>query len=102
MVNILEISQFLMNSDKISSNSNRIVDRILSRKVRMVRSLGDSFTFQTRLAVVGAGWGGAYIAWRMAVDTKALNATDVCVFEANGRVGGRIYSVRGLPGFADA
>ena len=45
MVNILQISQFLMNSDKFSSNSDRIVDRILSRKVRMVRSLGDR-TFQ--------------------------------------------------------
>ena len=47
MVNILQISQFLMNSDKISLNSDRIVDRILSRKVRMVRSLGDR-TFQPR------------------------------------------------------
>ena len=36
-----------MNSDKFSSNSDRIVDRILSRKVRMVRSLGDR-TFQLR------------------------------------------------------
>ena len=49
MVNILQISQFLMNSEKIFSNSDRIVDRILSRKVRMVRFLGDSFTFQHRL-----------------------------------------------------
>ena len=42
-----------------------------------------------KLAVVGAGWGGAYFAWRMAVDTKTVDAKDVCVFEANGRVGGR-------------
>ena len=54
-----------------------------------------------KLAVVGAGWGGAYFAWRMAVDTKTVDAKDVCVFEANGRVGGRIYSIHGLPNFAD-
>ena len=53
------------------------------------------------LAVVGAGWGGAYAAWRLAVDTSTIDASKVCVFEANGRVGGRIYSLRGLPGFAD-
>jgi hypothetical protein len=46
-----------------------------------------------KLAVVGAGWGGAYLAWRLAVDTTTVNASDVCVFEANGRVGGRIFSV---------
>jgi len=54
-----------------------------------------------KLAVVGAGWGGAYLAWRLAVDTTTVNASDVCVFEANGRVGGRIFSVHGLPNFAD-
>ena len=53
------------------------------------------------LAVVGAGWGGAYVAYRMAVDTNTVNASRVCVFEANGRVGGRIYSIHGLPNFAD-
>jgi len=53
------------------------------------------------LAVVGAGWGGAYMAFRLAVDTNTVNATSVCVFEANGRVGGRIYSIHGLPHFAD-
>ena len=47
MVNILQISQFLLNSDKFSSNSDRIVDRALSRKVQMVRSIGDR-TFQPR------------------------------------------------------
>lgn len=54
-----------------------------------------------KLAVVGAGWGGAYLAWRLAVDTQTVNASDVCIFEANGRVGGRIYSIHGLPSFAD-
>ena len=53
------------------------------------------------LAVVGAGWGGAYFAWRLAVDTDTYSPSDVCVFEANGRVGGRIYSVHDLPYFDD-
>ena len=52
-------------------------------------------------AVVGAGWSGAYAAWRLAVDASSVNASSVCVFEANGRVGGRIFSVHGLPSFAD-
>ena len=49
------------------------------------------------LAVVGGGWGGAYFAWRMGVDAGLVDPKDICVFEANGRVGGRIYSVRDLP-----
>lgn len=54
------------------------------------------------LAVVGAGWGGVYFAWRAAVDSGAVAAAgDVCVFEANGRVGGRVFSVHGLPGLED-
>ena len=59
------------------------------------------FPKHCKLAVVGAGWGGAYTAWRLAVDTSTIDAKDVCVFEANGRVGGRIYSLHGLPHFAD-
>ena len=55
----------------------------------------------TQLAVVGAGWGGAYFAWRLAVDTATVPANETCVFEANGRVGGRIYSIHGLPHFTD-
>ena len=53
------------------------------------------------LAVVGAGWGGAYLAWRLAVDTDYVAANRTCVFEANGRVGGRVYSVHDLPHFGD-
>ena len=52
-------------------------------------------------AVVGAGWGGSYLAWRLSVDTQTVNASGVCVFEGNGRVGGRIFSVRDLPHFGD-
>lgn len=55
-----------------------------------------------KLAVVGAGWGGAYAAWRLAIDdAKQLGPSDVCVFEATNRVGGRVYSVHDLPGFGD-
>ena len=53
------------------------------------------------LAVVGAGWGGVYAAWRMSIDTTTVSPDRVCVFEANGRVGGRILSVHGLPHFGD-
>ena len=53
------------------------------------------------LAVIGAGWGGVYFAWRLAVDSKLLNTSYVCVFEANGRVGGRVFSVHNLPGMSD-
>jgi len=42
------------------------------------------------LAVVGAGAGGAYAAWRAAFAGKS-----VCVFELMGRPGGRIHSLRG-------
>merc|ERR1719198_1387895 len=56
---------------------------------------------ECEVAVVGAGWGGAYLAWRMSVDSNYTSAETICVFEANGRVGGRIYSVHNIPGFDD-
>jgi len=64
-------------------------------------SAGGRFPSHCDLAVVGAGWGGAYLAWRLSVDTQTVNASSVCVFEANGRVGGRIFSVHDLPHFGD-
>lgn len=54
-----------------------------------------------KFAVIGAGWGGAYAAWRASIDTNTIDPSDVCVFEAMGRVGGRVYSVRNLPGLGD-
>eukprot|EP00966_Prymnesium_polylepis_P257462 5947812-Prymnesium_polylepis.1 len=60
-----------------------------------------TFPAHCDLAVVGGGWGGAYLAWRLAVDTQTVDASKVCVFEGNGRAGGRIFSVRGLPHFGD-
>jgi hypothetical protein len=44
------------------------------------------------LTVVGGGWGGAYFAYRMCVDTETIACENVCVFEANQRFGGRAYS----------
>jgi predicted NAD/FAD-dependent oxidoreductase len=45
------------------------------------------------LAVVGAGAGGLYAARRL-VAAGEFTASEVCVFEATERVGGRTYSVR--------
>ncbi|KAJ8598634.1 hypothetical protein CTAYLR_003068 [Chrysophaeum taylorii] len=53
------------------------------------------------ISVIGAGWSGAYFAWRLAIDSQTVKASEVCVFEANGRVGGRVDSIHGLPGFDD-
>lgn len=61
----------------------------------------NSLPTHCELAVVGAGWGGVYAAWRLAIDTKTISARGVCVFEANGRVGGRVFSVRDLPHFGE-
>ena len=66
-----------------------------------VASSAQPYPQHCELAVVGAGWGGVYLAYRLAVDTHTINASSVCVFEANGRAGGRIFSIHGLPHFAD-
>lgn len=47
------------------------------------------------VAVVGAGTGGLYTAMRL-VDENKIKASDVCIFEATERVGGRLYSLRGF------
>eukprot|EP01050_Picozoa_sp_SAG11_P023105 SAG11_NODE_4552_length_1852_cov_7.759270_1_plen_540_part_00 len=47
------------------------------------------------LAIVGAGPGGVYTAWRLAVDTKTVPPTDICIFERAQRVGGRTFSLYG-------
>mmetsp|Transcript_10255 Transcript_10255/g.24906 ORF Transcript_10255/g.24906 Transcript_10255/m.24906 type:complete len:285 (+) Transcript_10255:41-895(+) len=48
-----------------------------------------------KLAVVGAGTGGLYTAYRL-VEEGVFDASDVCIFEATDRVGGRLYSLRGF------
>lgn len=47
------------------------------------------------VGVVGAGTGGLYTAMRL-VDENKFSASDVCIFEATERVGGRLYSLRGF------
>lgn len=51
------------------------------------------------MVIVGGGIGGAYTAWRLAVDAQAVPGRDVCVFEAAQRFGGRILTVSDVPGF---
>lgn len=48
-----------------------------------------------KIAVVGAGTGGLYTATRM-VDEGMVEASDICIFEMTERVGGRLFSLRGL------
>ena len=45
--------------------------------------------------VVGSGYGGVYAAWRL-VDAGVWNASDICFFEAEGRVGGRSLTLTNL------
>lgn len=52
------------------------------------------------ITVIGAGLGGVYAAWRLAVDAAVIQPSKVCIFEAKPRPGGRILSVRDpVPGF---
>lgn len=61
-------------------------------------------TLACDVSVVGAGWAGAYLAWRLSADVSgfkdsvheagAAGVRAVCLFEAYRRPGGRTYSVR--------
>ena len=56
------------------------------------------------ISIVGAGPGGVYTAWRLAKDgvaTTGVPAERVCIFERTERLGGRIFSVRGLGPYGD-
>jgi len=44
------------------------------------------------IVVIGAGWSGVYFAWRLTLDFPVYAAHQVCIFEANYRIGGRVYS----------
>jgi hypothetical protein len=50
---------------------------------------------ECKLAVIGAGTGGLYTAMRL-VEANKISGTDICIFEATDRVGGRLYSLRGF------
>lgn len=45
--------------------------------------------------IVGGGWAGIYAAWRLVVDERHFNGSDVCLFEASDRFGGRTYTIFG-------
>jgi len=45
------------------------------------------------LAIVGAGPGGIYFAWRLLAEQPSVS---VCMYERSERFGGRIYTLRGL------
>ena len=53
---------------------------------------------QCSIAIVGAGAGGAFSAMRIAEESTTIGIapSDVCIFEKQGRVGGRIYTIRDL------
>lgn len=52
------------------------------------------------ISIIGAGIGGVYSAWRLAVDSRAVPGSRICIFEAKKRIGGRILTVRDpIPGF---
>lgn len=51
--------------------------------------------------IVGAGIGGAYLAYRLS-EASDFAADKICLVEANNRPGGRILTVKGeVPGFQD-
>ena len=60
---------------------------------RSVTSATGATAASCDVAIIGAGPGGVYAAWRL---LKADPSTSVCIFEATERAGGRIYSARGL------
>ena len=47
------------------------------------------------VAVVGAGVGGAYSAWRL-IEAGAVVGSGVCLFERSDRIGGRAYSLHNV------
>jgi len=54
---------------------------------------------ECKVTIVGGGIGGAYTAWRLAVDARAVRPADICLFEASTRFGGRIFTVQDVPGY---
>jgi monoamine oxidase len=46
------------------------------------------------ITIAGGGAGGMYSAWRLVKDVGVSGST-ICIFEADTRLGGRIYSIRG-------
>lgn len=61
----------------------------------LITLLVQSQALPCKVSVVGAGVGGLYSAFRL-VNSSTYLPSEVCVFEATNRVGGRAYSVRGV------
>lgn len=53
--------------------------------------------YETDIAIVGAGVGGAYSAWRLMDKMSAPGHQKIDLFEMSDRIGGRLYSLK-LPG----
>lgn len=54
------------------------------------------------VVVVGAGIGGIYSAYRLALDSSTVSPQNICIFEAQARPGGRILTLTGsVPSFDD-
>lgn len=57
---------------------------------------------ECKVVVIGAGVGGVYSAYRLAVEAGVVPGSNICIFEALDRPGGRIFSVTNtVPGFED-
>eukprot|EP00172_Hildenbrandia_rubra_P003876 Plantae.Rhodophyta-Hildenbrandia_rubra.ctg67786.p1 GENE.Plantae.Rhodophyta-Hildenbrandia_rubra.ctg67786~~Plantae.Rhodophyta-Hildenbrandia_rubra.ctg67786.p1 ORF type:complete len:107 (+),score=7.73 Plantae.Rhodophyta-Hildenbrandia_rubra.ctg67786:74-394(+) len=65
----------------------------------IVHARGDVSTCD--ISIVGAGIGGLYTAWRLAVDSGKYDGSRICIFEAKNRIGGRWLTVDNpAPGFS--
>ena len=63
---------------------------------------GNDYDQSCQVVVAGAGIGGAYVAYRLTVDTNTYPAESVCIFEAYPQAGGRMLTVNNVvPGFED-
>lgn len=56
-------------------------------------ALSSSIPPSCHFSVIGAGIGGIYSAWRLAIDTATIPPQQICIFEAKARPGGRILTV---------
>lgn len=54
-----------------------------------------------KVSIIGAGVGGLHTAFRL-VNSSAYLPSEICVFEATNRVGGRAHSVRGVTPIPDS
>ncbi|KAG2446554.1 hypothetical protein HYH02_008541 [Chlamydomonas schloesseri] len=65
-----------------------------------IEGAGTAVPKKCDVVVVGGGCGGIYSGYRLLSGSTVIKPT-VCTFEATNRVGGRIFSIRGLGKYAD-